>query len=133
MDDLLSAPEQIKINGREYVLQTELSRNFMPWATPPGGGPLIGAITVIALDSLPIPSKQDATHIWIINGDDLWDSGLINRSIPYGYEYEMKKRIEDPGPKWDTGIYVDVVVEVLGDDGTAYLLMADSQVVAKIY
>jgi hypothetical protein len=129
-DELLTAPEQVEINGREYILEPLVYRDYQPFSGR-DGPPLYAGIDVIAIDSLPIPSKLDASHIWIINGDEIWDTDLIDRYISYDREYIMQKKAEGSGPHWDTGIYVDVVIEMIYD-GSAYLLRADSQVIARI-
>jgi hypothetical protein len=66
--DLLAAPEQIEIDGREYILETYLWRDFMPPA-PPDGQPLIALIWVTATDSLAFPPTIDANMLWVINDE----------------------------------------------------------------
>ena len=129
IDELLSAPEKIEIDGREYILETALYRNFFP-PEPPGG--LHGPIFVVALDSLQFPSSLDADHIWVINGNDVWSTGLINREIPHGEEYKMKIWTKDEGPDWGPHIYVDVAVEIVHDENGSYLLRADSQWIGRL-
>ena len=124
MDELLSAPEKIEIDGREYILETGLYRDFFPPMPPSGLG---GSIYIIALDSLQFPSSLDASHLWVIKDDDVWDTYLIERVIPGDQIYKMKKRIRDEGPDWGPHIYVDVVVEIVNDENGSYLLRADSQ------
>ena len=129
IDELLSAPEKIEIDNREYILEASLSRNFFP-PMPPRG--LNGSIFVIALDSLEFPSSLDANHIWVINGDDVWDTDLIERTIPIDEIYKMKKRLADEGPDWGPEIYVTVVVEVVQGEEDSCLLRADSQYVFRL-
>jgi len=129
VDDLLTAPEDLLINNREYILESCLWRDFQP-ICPPDGQPLIGVIIVIATDSLQFPSSLDADHVWVINGNDVWDTELINRYSPYGQEYKIVKRTKDSGPKWGPGIYVDVVVQLIDDDST-YLLRASNQYIIR--
>ena len=129
LDELLSAPEKIEIHDREYILETVLFRSFRMIGDPSG---LCGPIFVVALDSLQFPSSLDADHIWVINGSDVWDTGLKNREIPYGYEYKMKKWTKEEGPDWGPDIYVNVVVEVVNDENGSYLLRADSQLIGRL-
>lgn len=106
-------------------------RNYQP-IYGSDGPPLHAAIDVIAIDSLPIPDGLDADHIWVINGDDIWSTDLINRYIPYGREYMMEKLADGEGPDWEVGIYVDVVIEVFDEDDSTYLLRVDSQMIHRI-
>jgi len=129
-DELLSAPEQIEIGGRSYILGSYLWRGFMP-ICPPDGESLCGKIVIIATDSLPFPSSLDADHVWVINGEDVWDTDLVDRKIPWGQEYRMEKSLKDNGPKWGPEIYVDVVVEIDYSEDGIYLLKADSQWIIK--
>jgi len=125
LDELLSAPEKIEIDGREFILETYLVRDFFP-PCPPGGRPLAAVITVIAIDSLQFPYSLDADYLWIIKDDEVWGTELID------YEgsssaYELKKLSKDEGPKWGPKIYVDAVVRVVDDEDNNYLLRAADQ------
>ena len=73
VDELLSAPEEIEIDNRRYVLDVFLWRDFMPFC-PPNGRPLIASISVTATDSLEVPKSIDVDRIWIVNGSDVWES-----------------------------------------------------------
>lgn len=129
IDELLSAPEKIEIDDREYILETNLFRNFFPVGPPTG---LVGYIYFISLDSLQFPSSLDANHLWVINGCDIWDTDLIERIIPGDKIYRMQKRINEEGPDWGPDIYVNVVVEVVNDENGSYLLRADSQYIGRL-
>ncbi len=131
IDELLSAPEQIEIDSRKYILETGLYRDFQP-ICPLDGRPLWGLIWVVAVDSLSFPSSLNADHVWIINNNDVWDTDLVNREIPYGYEYKMKKRIKGDGPKWGPDIYVAVVVQIIDEEDNAYLLRASDQEIIRL-
>ena len=131
IDELLSAPEQIEIDSREYILETSLYRDFHP-ICPPDGQPLWGFIWVVAVDSLSFPVSLDADHVWIINNNDVWDTDLVDREIPYEYEYKMQKRTKGDGPKWGPDIYVDVVVQIIDEEGNAYLLRASDQEIFRL-
>lgn len=131
IDELLSAPEQIEIDSREYILETGLYRDFQP-VCPADGRPLSGVIWVVAIDSLSFPSSLDADHVWIINNNDVWDTDLVDRVIPYEYEYKMQKRTKGDGPKWGPDIYVDVVVQIIDEEDNAYLLRASDQEIFRL-
>jgi hypothetical protein len=44
----------------------------------------------------------------------------------------MQKRTEDDGPKWGPDIYVDVVVQIIDEEGNAYLLRASDQEIIRL-
>ena len=119
-DELLSAPEQIEINGRESILDAYFRRDFFP-PHPPNGRPLDGIIYVIATDSLQFPSSLDANFAWVIKDNDVWGTGLEDGMPPF-YEYILKKRTTEEGPKWGPYIYVDVVVRIVDNYDSTYLL-----------
>lgn len=120
-----TANEQVTIDGRIYHLETCLWRDFMP-SCPPDGQPLVAVIKVIPNDTLPFPSNIEADHIWVINGEKVWSSGLSGEDIPQD-EYLLEKIARD-GPKWETGITVDVVIQLVVNTDT-YLLKASNQLI----
>ena len=122
-DELLSAPEQIEIDGREYMLDAHLNRDFF-LPCPPNGRPLTCVIYIIATDSLPFPSSLDADVAWVIKGSDVWSTELEDFEMPPLYEYKLKKIAAEEGPKWGPHIYVDVVVRIIDDQDSTYLLKA---------
>lgn len=138
IDELLAAPEQIEIDGREYILQTYLWRDFIPGTgTSLVGSPLYAVIYVFAIDSLPFPSSLDADFLWVINEDVVWETELIDANTEPQYEFKLKKQTKEGGPKW--GSYrppftlVDVVVRIVHDDEGPYLLRAADQVIHPVY
>jgi hypothetical protein len=127
IQELLSAPEQIEIDGREYVLEVYPWRDFQP-ICPPDGEPLRVAIWVTATDLLPFPSSIDANRLWVINGQQVWETEFDPQEIrlePYR-EHQLGK-IAGNGPKWGPGIYVDVIVRVIDSDNSVYFLKASDQ------
>lgn len=129
IEELLSAPEKIDINGREYVLETFLWRDFMP-ICPPDGRSLIAIILVTATDGLPFPSSIDTDLIFVVNEQLVWEAQLSGEpSPPYG-EHQLKKVARD-GPKWGPKIYVDVVVRIIDDENNTYLLRASDQWIGR--
>jgi hypothetical protein len=126
LDELSSAPEKIEIDGREYLLETYLVRDFMP-SCPPDGRSLRALIFIVAIDSLPFPSSLDADSLWVIKENDLWITTLTDYDAPINYEYKLSKRAQEEGPKWGPEIYVDVVVRIVDDEDGTYLLRAADQ------
>ena len=131
IDTLLSSPEQVEINSRRYTLETYLWRDFMP-STPPDGKPLIALIRVIAIDLLPFPSTLDANRLWVINGQEVWETEFSDEEIPTNpnRKHQLEK-IARNGPKWGPGIYVDVVVRIIDYKNKTYLLKALNQYIGR--
>jgi hypothetical protein len=126
LDELLSAPEQIEIDGRKYVLETYLWRDFMP-ISPPGGTPLIALIRITATDSLALPPSIDATLLWVIKDQqEVWETRFSEQERPPYPKYQLEK-VARNGPKWGPGIQVDVVVKVVDGENDIYLLRASNQ------
>ncbi len=127
LSDLLSAPEKVVIDGREYDLDAFLWRDFMP-ISPPDGHLLAAVITVTATDSLELPPGLDANRLWVIDGNKVWEtefSDWRNRPRPY----QLKKSVGG-GPKWGPEIFVDVVVRLVQGDRT-YLIKAPDQRIGR--
>lgn len=134
LERLLSAPEQIQIDARFYRLETYLYRDFMP-SSPPDGKPLIALILVTAIDQLPFPEMIDADKLWIINGQEVWETEFSDEERPQdpNRRHQLEKVARD-GPKWGPGIYVDVVVRVKNSSNfRAYLLRASNQYIGATY
>jgi len=130
VDELLSAPEKIVINEREYILETYMWRDFQP-VSPPGGKPLIAIIRVTAVDSLSVPTEIDATRLWVIKEGKKWESAFTSEDRGYVPDHKLEK-VARNGPKWGPGIHVDVVVRVIDRrDGGEYLLHASGQYIGK--
>jgi hypothetical protein len=131
LNDLLSAPEIITVDNRQYSLETFLWRDFMPGANPKEGSDLYGFVYIVALDSLVFPSYLNADHVWIIKGDDVWDTELIDDKITPIYAYKLKKKLKELGPKWGPYIYVNVVVKIVKNNNSTYLIRSDSALILK--
>ncbi len=133
IDTLLSSPEQVEINSRKYTLETYLWRDFMYGPnTPPDGKPLIALIRIIAIDLLPFPSTLDANRLWVINGQEVWDTEFSDEERPTdpNRKHQLEK-IARNGPKWGPGIYVDVVVRIIDYKNKIYLLKASNQHIGR--
>jgi hypothetical protein len=132
VDELLSAPEQIEIEERHYVLETSLGRDFMPGPnSPPDGGPLTASIRITATDQLEFPSSITLNKLWVIkSSEEVWETGFTNETMTPPYDYQLE-RITRCGPKWDTNSHVDVVVELL-HEGNIYLLKVSNQTVYRL-
>lgn len=124
---LHSAPDTVTINGRQFVLDTYLWRDFMP-ISPPKGKPLRAVVTIGPTDNQPFPQSLNADKIWVIHGEDLWTRSL-EKTGGTGPPGTLKKleMMSSGGPKWGPGIEVSVVVQLKDSFGDTYLLKADNQ------
>jgi len=127
-DEVLNAPHIVYIDGNRYELETALWRDFMP-ICPPDGQPLGVFICAKEIHSRPIPDYLRCDYIWVINDNEVW------QTIPTEYE-----RLEDltkiqayagGGPKWKTGIKVDVVIRLKDSNLNYYLLKASDQPIGR--
>lgn len=128
IETLLSAPEQVEIEGRKYVLETCMWRDFMP-ISPPDGKPLIAIIWVTAADSLQFPSSIDADWLWIIKDKKAWQTKFSDEERPQ-HPNKLEKVARD-GPKWGPKIQVEVVVRLVDRQGKIYLLKASNQWISR--
>lgn len=128
---LLEAPLQIEIDGRQYTLETYLWRDFMPPANP-GGSDLMAVIDITAVDKLPFPADIDSSKLWVINGEEVWETAFSGESRPrdMAHPHQLEKYASG-GPKWSTGIQVEVVVRVTSPPGKISLLRATKQVIGR--
>ncbi len=127
IEELLSAPEQVEIYGRDFVMKTYLWRDFMP-ISPPDGKPLVALVWIIATDSLEFPSSIDADRLWVIKDrKEVWETEFSNEKVPQEHKHQLAK-IARNGPKWGPHIYVDVVVRIIDkENNIEYLLKASNQ------
>lgn len=125
LQNLLAAPEKIVINGSEYVLETNLWRDFMP-SSPPDGKPLIALIKVKTPETSTISPEINATRLWIVNNKEIWETEFSDEERPVAKD--ILEKVARNGPKWSPGITVDVVVRVIDSrSGGEYLLRASDQ------
>ena len=129
IEELLSAPEKIDINGREYILETILWRDFMP-ICPPDGRPLIAIILITATDGLPFPASVNADIIYVVNDLLVWEAHLSEDPSPPCGEHQLKMGARN-GPKWGPKIYVDVVVRIVVDENKSCYLRASDQWIGR--
>jgi len=120
---LLSAPEEVTIDGRKLTLETYLWRNLMPGAGS-GGSSLLALIRVTAVDQLLFPSTVDADQLWIVYQGAIWETGFSETINELQYQLSKMAR---GGPKWGPSIYVDVIVRIVHISGRRYLLRAARQ------
>ena len=100
--------------------------------SPPDGKPLIALVRIIAIDLLPFPSTLDANRLWVINGQEVWQTEFSYEERPTdpNRKHQLEK-IARNGPKWGPGIYVDVVVRIIDYKNKTYLLKASNQYIGR--
>lgn len=129
--DLLSPeanhiPEILTISDYTLRLETFLYRDFMPGDVSDS---LIAVITVVEVDSLLLPDSLDVIGLSVIKGKEIWHSGFTDEVfIPR--PSSMIRKIARGGPRWQTGIFVDVVVDIRFGKEKSFRLKARKQ---KIY
>ncbi len=129
--NLLEAPDQIEINSRIYVLETYLWRDFMP-PVQPGGSDLRAVLLITAADLMPFSDDVDSDRLWVIRGEGYWETGYSGQNRPRdgGHLHQIEKWANG-GPKWETGIEVQVVVRILTTRGDTYLLRSANQLINR--
>jgi len=128
-DQVLQPNDPANLNGRAYSLTSYLWRDFMPVIGDDSlHTSLTAAIRVAADDSLALPATLSADRIWVINGDDVWESDFSGEPYPLSdCAFECVAR---GGPFWETGITVDVVVRLV-ENGTEILVEASDVVIHR--
>lgn len=121
-----NSKDTLKIDLQKLVLETELYRDFFPGGGLPEKRGLTASLYVRNIDSLFISNNVEIVSLYVINGNQIWIStpeNIDNYSIP---DF-MLHRVSNDGPEWDTGKYVDVVIEIRGFTSSAnnYLIARD--------
>ncbi len=131
LEELLSAPEQVAVGGRTFRLETFLWRDFMP-VSPPGGSALMAVLEITANDLQPFPADLGSDRLWVINGSEVWETDFSgeNRPRDQAHPHQLEK-LAGGGPKWETGIEVEVVVRLAGPSARGLLLRAPAQTIAR--
>lgn len=105
-----SSSETLQIESNYFTLDAYLWRDFMP-SSPPNGRPMISVNKLIETNSDTIPDHIDLIKQYVIHGNSIWvtdyEDEKRNSNSPHIIE-----RVSRDGPKWDTGISVDVVTKV---------------------
>ncbi|MBE3126143.1 MAG: hypothetical protein IMZ57_10870, partial [Acidobacteria bacterium] len=131
LNDLLTAPLAVEINGRQFTLETFIWRDFMPGDNS-GGSLLIAAAYLTAVDGQPFPAEIDGNRIWVVNGEEVWETTFTGEVRPRDSVrlYQLQKTAYG-GPRWDVGAQVEVVVRVTASTSAPCLLRATKQVINR--
>jgi hypothetical protein len=132
LEDLLAAPLEIAITGRQFTLESFVYRDFMPGDNA-GGSALIAVVNLTAADLQPFPADIDGTRIWVVNGERVWETDFSDESRPRDQArlHQLQKVARD-GPKWNVGTQVEVIVRVKTRTGSSHLLRAAKQTIQAV-
>lgn len=121
------APTSVTIDGVALVLETFLWRNFMPSLS--NDTRMIGVLRVRPGAADPVPDGLVVEEAWVILGSRAWQAApRLESSNPDDNYLEVVAR---GGPLWPVGSSLDVVVQVRGATGQAYLLAVRGQVLHR--
>ncbi|MFQ5824743.1 MAG: hypothetical protein ACE5JB_11850 [bacterium] len=131
IEELLSTPDTIFVEGRKLFLFTSLWRDFQP-ISPPDGRPLIAIIYIESTDSTQLPASISADAIYIVYRGAVWKSWFSDEPIASDLQKPNRiVRIARNGPKWGPGVFVDVIVLVAYGQNDKKLLRASSQPIER--
>jgi hypothetical protein len=97
------------IQNSRYRFEAELSRDFFPGGPIPRKSPLIAYVSLFRIDSMAIPGNIDISTLYVIYDQQIWISDPENVGSPTNPADYVLSKVSNDGPKWTTGIYVDVV------------------------
>ena len=126
--DLTTIPQRIVVAGESLMLETYIWRDFMP-ITPPGGRPMIAAISIKTVSASDFPAGVDADSMWVFNNGEVWATVFTDEDRPS--DPHVLSKVARDGPLWEPGKSVDVVVRVKNSDGERWLLKAASQTIHR--
>lgn len=120
ISELLAAPVELKFGGITYEVGVELWRDFMP-PTPADGSPLAAHARILAVGALDWPADITTIYVYVVKGAEVWASKMERVAAPTLPANERLYAARE-GPKWDTGIRVDVVIGVRTSNGVVHLV-----------
>ena len=114
------------------VLETELCRDFFTGVPSKTKSNLQASVWVVNAGSSIITNRFTLSKLYIINQDEIWITKPEVRNDNNVFEYKLHT-VSINGPQWDTGIKVDVVVEVIDlNSNQPKKLIAKDQVILRI-
>ncbi len=129
---LSDAADPLIINNQKLVLEVELYRDFFPGMPSSTRSNLQALVWVVNTDSTLITDRFSIVKLYVINKNEIWISEPEVRNNNNFFEYKYHA-VSVNGPKWDTGITVDVVVEMLDLNlNKNRYLIAENQVIQRI-
>lgn len=121
IDDINKVPSIIEIDGVDFELSAYLWRDYMP-TSQEDGTDMAAVVYISTTDYTEFPADVDADKLWVIDNNNIWEAYLSNKSQPDN-NFRIKKSASG-GPKWQTGIKVDVVVRLFNAVGEQYYIKA---------
>lgn len=118
--ELLAAPLELKFGGIAYEVSAELWRDFM-LGGPADGSPLMAFARIAAVGALGWPAEITTIYVYVVKDGEVWASKMEwdgSASLPAN----ERRYAAREGPRWDTGIRVDVVVGVRTSNGVVHLV-----------
>jgi hypothetical protein len=133
LNNLLAAPLAIELGGRQFSLETFLYRDFMP-GPDRGGSLLIAIVYLTAVDGQAFPDDVDCNRIWVVNGEEVWETTFQDEMRPRSPSYlNQLEKVARNGPVWDIGTRVEVIVRVTASLKAPCLLRATKQEIGAVY
>ena len=126
--DLTSIPQRVVVAGESLMLETYIWRDFMP-ISPPGGRPMIAAISIKTTSAADFPTGLDADSIWLFKNGDTWATVFTDEDRPS--DPFVLSKVARGGPLWEPGIAVDVVVRLKNAGGQTWLIKAVNQTIHR--
>jgi hypothetical protein len=145
--DLRKTPTEVVLDGRALTLSAYLWRDFMPSTFPaPNGSPMMAVFKIATSDKKPPLSKVRIDRAWVLFGEQVWEIPDLRRNVERITDNKdsSEKWISCPdssvceftarnGPKWGPGVFVDVVVRLIDEEGRHHLLQARKQYVTAAH
>jgi hypothetical protein len=123
--------DTLLFQSNKYILETYLYRDFFPGGPIPRKCPLIALIFLVNIDSIPVSEDIEISRLYVINDQQIWISTPGDGGQPNIPVFKLQK-LNNNGPKWDTNIYVNVIVEILVKSSSIkYFLIARNQYIER--
>jgi len=124
--------DTVEIEGSKYILETELSRNFMPGGPIPTKRLLVAFVMLVNLDSVTVPDYIKITKLYVIKDQLIWISQPKDSNQPQIPDFKLYK-VSTDGPEWETDKYVDVIIEITNNlNKNKFLLIAKQQYIMRL-
>jgi len=121
------------IRNSRYRFEAELYRDFFPGGPIPRKSPLIAYVSLISIDSLAISDNLDISTLYVIYNKEIWISDPENAYNPSNPADYVLSKVSNDGPKWTTGIYVDVVALITDNNtNSRYYIISRHQEIERV-
>lgn len=107
ISELNSVTTETEVGENNIILDPYLWRDFQPGDEEANTS--LRAIATLADVNYREVTTLSTSYIYVIYNEEIWFAELTEEPYSTQEVYEIDFRAMD-GPKWDTGIYVDVVV-----------------------